>query len=311
MKQIINPSLVALIWVGLSVVACKASSTSKSVARLRGAGTSVTMAATFKIGADQRLKVALVESSPSPTTSPLPGKASAAITQISVTFPQSANNPVDLTKAANGQILLTVASKVNVSAKITHGALVNADCHANDVGLSTTPVQANFICSASDKTDPEAEKKYPPQITDPTMRKAFDQLALECAKVAANSPVVDPNDKAIVYGCYCPKIDNQLLYENYANSVDAFQAHCLGNVPSTATPLTTKLQQACQAANAAKPAPMPAFSNVDGSEPKNMSCPCPAPTTGTQFVVIKYADLYGLNKPLEEFAKKRSELCPK
>lgn len=315
MKKMISPRRVIVVCIFLSLIGCKASSSSNSIARLRGASTNVTVAATFKIGSDQRLKIALIETSPSPTTSPSPAKSpsivknSAAITQIKIAFPQSMGNSVDLTKAVNGQILLTTASKVNVSAKITHGPLSNADCQATDVPLSATPVQANFVCTSTGGPDSGTDKKYPPNVTDPALRKAYDQLALECAKTKTNIAVVDPDDKAITYGCYCSKVDSQLLYESFANSVDAFSARCLGSVATPPPTLTTQLQQACQAANTVQPAPMPMHANADGSDPKNVSCPCPVSTTGTQTTAIKYADLYGFYRPLEVFAKKRSE-CP-
>lgn len=297
-----NYFIAAMILVIHSLVlpSCKNASTS-SKSRLRDAPV-VTVNASFRV-VNSRMKI-----------NALQGKAK--FKDIKMSFAESNGNQIDLKKVSNtGEILLTSATKINVTAKISNEILKDATCEARDVPMNTTAVTASFSCTSSSET-PENEtiiKKYPPNVTDAAERKVFDLLAVHCKKSPANLLVVDAVDRDVVYGCYCSKIDRQLLFQSYrTETINAFVTACDATPAGGITTLTASLIASCDSATGAKPTVLPSPGPGGTPAPPKVkdSCECLGLNEGIK-ESIKYSDFYGIQEPTEAFLKKFNSICVK
>lgn len=222
-----------LTCIGGLIFACKKSLGTKA-SRLRDT-TKVNIGAQFQM-IDSVLKVK-------------PKESSTIIKNVRGSFMRTENTSVDLTKMSGGQITLATVKTIKVSATISTPTSKDMACQADKVPLSTTATSLEFVCEGdSTSTPPTNAKKYPPTVLDDNMKETYDLLSVQCLKTQGNALITNGVDKDLVYGCYCPKTDRQVMFDIFPdNVVDSFESLC--NVEKNNAPLFAELRKACSDGN--------------------------------------------------------------
>lgn len=287
--------------VSIGVAACKKAG---SNARLREDTPTVPVSANFKV-VNSHVMIALNSTSSQGQSN----TAKSSLSNIKVSYVRSDNNNVDLTKlvAQNGQLPLSFVPKLNITATITNDKVTNATCEVKNIQVSATPVTANFNCADGNGGGGGGSSnngKYPPDVKDTETQKNYDTLTAECQKISGSQLVVDAANKNVVYGCYCSKIDRQLIFATYKTieTISTFKSDCSGTVKTTGTALTQELNANCPTNKNEPPGPNKPQTNVNGT------CTCLSKTNSSE-VVIKYSDFYAIYQPAAALKNKISQVC--
>ncbi len=267
------------------VFSCKNSLTTKA-SKLRDT-TKVTVGAQIQM-VDSILKV-----KPNDTTT--------VIKNVRGSFVRSENNTVDLTKMSGGQVVLANIKTLKVTATISVNKSKEMTCLAENVALNPAVAAIDFICDG-DGTNPNPSptptgsvniKKYPPNVMDESIKETYDLLAVQCLKTTGNVLVSDEADRDVIYGCYCPKTDHQLMFDSLLeNPVESFEYQC--NTVQNNAPLLSELQKAC------------IDENQNVQQTSSSSCTCIGNGITT---TLNYVEFHSIYKPTIALKQRRIKQC--